>query len=310
MADLTTAVGELLKKKNTEENLHIYVEGLSSLYKRMAELRLAMNYYTFAEIYSDFDFAKKTAVDPYINEIQQIINDVILLDTLSPDAVDRIDALRNRIIAKMEILTAYTDIFQIYEYVLNRVEYRFSESEFGDEYYNDRFEKDIYRYITGDKDNTVINMKLSQIVGQVPMRLSKNKFYDMLKDSFSIYKGSEKQSVNDFAYMIRTSGTLYKPQDFEEEFPELKKCHNNLKGIEISEITEEQYKNFKKELDRASALIEEYSDFYVMLTEVINDVYSVELNFFALTDAIETDKLKSIISDAYYIIEGLSLIHI
>ena len=223
MADLTTAVGELLKKKNTEENLHIYVEGLSSLYKRMAELRLAMNYYTFAEIYSDFDFAKKTAVDPYINEIQQIINDVILLDTLSPDAVDRIDALRNRIIAKMEILTAYTDIFQVYEYVLNRVEYRFSESEFGDEYYNDRFEKDIYRYITGDKDNTVINMKLSQIVGQVPMRLSKNKFYDMLKNSYSIYKGSEKQSVNDFAYMIRTSGTLYKPQDFEEEFPELKK---------------------------------------------------------------------------------------
>lgn len=104
--------------------------------------------------------------------------------------------------------------------------------------------------------------------------------------------------------MIRTSGTLYKPQNFEEEFPELKKCHNNLKGIEISEITEEQYKNFKKELDRASALIEEYSDFYVMLTEVINDVYSVELNFFALTDAVETDKLKSIISDAYYIIEG------
>ena len=38
MADLTTAVGELLKKKNTEENLHIYVEGLSSLYKRMAEI--------------------------------------------------------------------------------------------------------------------------------------------------------------------------------------------------------------------------------------------------------------------------------
>lgn len=29
-----------------------------------------------------------------------------------------------------------------------------------------------------------------------------------------------------------------------------------------------------------------------MLTEVINDVYSVELNFFALTDAVETDKLK------------------
>ncbi len=44
-------------------------------------------------------------------------------------------------------------------------------------------------------------------------------------------------------------------------------CNNKfeiliVKGIEISEITEEQYKNFKKELDRASALIEEYSDFF------------------------------------------------
>lgn len=69
--------------------------------------------------------------------------------------------------------------------------------------------------------------------------------------------------------MIRTSGTLYKPQNFEEEFPELKKCHNNLKGIEISEITEEQYKNFKKELDRASALIEEYSDFMLCLQRLL-----------------------------------------
>lgn len=120
---------------------------------------------------------------------------MILLDTLSPDAVDRIDALRNRIIAKMEILTAYTDIFQIYEYVLNRVEYRFSESEFGDEYYNDRFEKDIYRYITGDKDNTVINMKLSQIVGQVPMRLSKNKFYDMLRIHFLYIRAAKSRAL-------------------------------------------------------------------------------------------------------------------
>lgn len=78
---------------------------------------------------------------------------------------------------------------------MNRVEYRFSESEFGDEYYNDRFEKDIYRYITGDKDNTVINMKLSQIVGQVPMRLSKNKFYDMLRIHFLYIRAAKSRAL-------------------------------------------------------------------------------------------------------------------
>lgn len=83
---------------------------------------------------------KKTAVDPYINEIQQIINDVILLDTLSPDAVDRIDALRNRIIAKWRYLR-HIRIFSRYMSMFEQSGIQISESEFGDEYYNDRFEK-------------------------------------------------------------------------------------------------------------------------------------------------------------------------
>ena len=41
-----------------------------------------------------------------------------------------------------------------------------------------------------------------------------------------------------------------------------------------------------------------------MITEVLNDVYSIALNFSALTDMNETDKLKDIISDSYDLIEG------
>ena len=42
---------------------------------------------------------------------------------------DKISSLRNRLIAIMESITDYVDKFKIYEYVLNRVEYRFKDDE-------------------------------------------------------------------------------------------------------------------------------------------------------------------------------------
>lgn len=304
MSDLVTAVNELIKGRKVEENLHIYSEGLSSLYKRMAELRMAMNYFTFAEVYTEMDRETGKVIESSVDKIQKLVNDIVLSDTLIEGTIEEISEFRDELIRKMEILTSYTDRFQVAEYILNRVEYRFSNSGFDDAYYNDKFEKDIYRYITSDKDNSVINMKLSQVIAQIPMRLSKNKFYDLLKDSFSLYKGSEKQSVDDFLYMIRTAGTLYKPDGFETEFPALNTYFDSLGSIDVENITKEQYDNYRKQLDKASALVEEYADFFVMITEVLNDVYSIALNFEALTDLNETDKLKDIISDSYDLIEG------
>ena len=41
------------------------------------------------------------------------------------EAFEQLKSLRDRMIGRMEILTAFSDCFQIYEYVLNRVERRF-----------------------------------------------------------------------------------------------------------------------------------------------------------------------------------------
>ena len=304
MSELTSAVNELLKGKRAEENLHVYTDGLSALYKRMAHLRMAMNYFTFAEVYSDMDVKDKSVFDVQVNKLQKMIDDIILLDKSEDYKAKDIDDFRNEIIAIMEVLTAYVDRLQVCEYVLNRVEFRFEECDYGNDYYNDKFEKDIYRYITSDKDNTVINMKLSQVIGQVPMRLSKNKFFDMLKDSFSLYKGSEMQSVDDFAYMIRTAGTIYNPEGFGVMFPELHSKYEKLSTIKADEITEADFREYRELLTVASEEVERYTDFYVMLTEIINDVYTIYLNDKALTEVKEIEKLKSIISDAYDMLEG------
>ena len=305
MAELTTVVNELIKGKRVDENLHSYTEGLMSAYRRMAYLRGAMNYFTCAQVYSDMSKDTVRTVDSIVDRLQKLVLKGILnSETDTDELIDEVSKFRDELIETMEVLTSYTDNFQVVEYVLNRVEYRFVECEYDNSYYNDQFEKDIYRYVTNDKDNSVINMKLAQIVGQLPMRLSKNKFFDMLKDAFSLYKGTDKQSVDDFAYMLKTAGTIYVPKGFDTAFPELKKLYDKLMDINCDEIDDNKFREYRKLLDKASDMVNEYADFYVMVTEVINDVYSILLTEGAFCEVNEQNKLLDIINSAYEIIEG------
>ncbi len=49
-----------------------------------------------------------------------------------------------------------------------------------------------------------INYKIQDVIGQLPVRLTKNKFFEMLSDGMSVYEGGTKESLNSFLYMIRT----------------------------------------------------------------------------------------------------------
>ena len=47
----------------------------------------------------------------------------------------------NEIINKMDAVTTYADKLGLYEYILNRVEYRFNECEFDNNYYKNNYSK-------------------------------------------------------------------------------------------------------------------------------------------------------------------------
>ena len=63
---------------------------------------------------------------------------------------------------------------------------------------------DIMHYILSDKDNVSINGRISEMVGQLPIRMSKVRFYDHIKDAFTLYHGAQKQTIDDFYYSLST----------------------------------------------------------------------------------------------------------
>lgn len=186
MKNLGYIASEITKGKNLSDNLVKYGKGLSSLYNGLAYIKMSMNYYTILNMIKDNEID-----DELFLEMFQGVNEIIEISSIdsavaSEDVLtDKISSLRNRLIAIMESITDYVDKFKIYEYVLNRVEYRFKDDELDEEYYNTYMTNDIMHYILSDKDNVSINGRISEMVGQLPIRMSKVRFYDHIKDAFT-----------------------------------------------------------------------------------------------------------------------------
>lgn len=298
MAELTNIAAELSKGKNIESNLSKYAAGMNSLFNRIAHVKLALNLYTFAEVYGEDDMYAEE-LKAYADKLAEIISEGVINDAVSDELINEIDTLRNDIIARMEILTSFVDRFQIFEYVLNRIEYKFEECDINPDYYDDKFEKDILKYIVSDKDNSVVNMKISQVVGQLPMRLSKNKFFELVKEALTLYKGSEVKSVEDFIYMLRSSAMLHTPENFENEFPKLTEWLNKLNGYSYADMEEAAFREASECFTNASDYVTGLTDMYVMMMQALNDAYTILLSAeAALTDTEEKNNCLAIIKAA------------
>ena len=117
---------------------------------------------------------------------------------------------------KTEILTAFSDCFQIYEYVLNRVERRFlvmkdsGRTPAG-------LAAELVQHIAGLEDDAGRNEMLREIIAQLPVRFTRQKFYSLVMERFSVLTGVSKASIEDFLYMLKTSAMVQLPEHMEAE---------------------------------------------------------------------------------------------
>ena len=302
MAELITAMNALLKKKYPEDNLPLYMHGLSALYARISTLRFSMNYFMFAEVLED---SPAGITDEFAGEnekLQGIVSSLFSGENDS-DPEKEILSLRSELIEKMDSLTALIDHLTIYEYIINRMEFRYKDGGFDDNYYRNGFEKDIYRYVTSDRDNQVINAKISRVITELPMRLSRNKFEDLIRNSYSLYLDSDKLAIDDFTYKLRSCSGLHEPKGMREYFPELAQKLDELDGFSCETAGKNEYEVMAAILCEASDLATEYSDRIVMLMEMVNDLLSVYMTRNSLKEVKEYETLSHVIVETHRMIE-------
>ncbi len=115
---------EISKGKNLQDNLGKYAHEMMSMYNNYSYVRLSMNYFTYYEMAVDASNKDKT-LDDLMKSFNNIVNNGIISDSEDTQweiLIDETKILRSKVINIMKGLTSYVDIFNIFEYCLNRVE--------------------------------------------------------------------------------------------------------------------------------------------------------------------------------------------
>lgn len=274
---------EINQGANLEVNLPKFFNRFSGVYYEYAQVKLTLLYYTFYEGFQESNWGEIGDTEKeLLGELNGIIRDSYFAGFSGRQMevnIKRADALRKQIIRQMKVLTAYTDLFQIYEYILNRVEYRFlqEKSREDNESEDGEFAAKVMNYIFEIKDNVVINSRLKEVLGQLPVRMTKARYFDLIRNSLSMYKGAEEASLDTYVYMLKSSATLYSPEGMDSAYPGLVCLKKNLEELDYKNITEAEYRDAFAKIEEAGKRIKEIVDFYYTLQEIVNSVYASNL---------------------------------
>ncbi|MDE6616650.1 MAG: hypothetical protein K2K35_08775 [Lachnospiraceae bacterium] len=304
---ITKCIRELNKNHNVEEMLPEYVKQCRNYYGSHACYKLALEYFMFFENVSEEAGPLNNDEDRILGQINSITESFFLK---TPDMegckklAEELLSLRKEITDRMQVLSAYVDCFSVYEYILNRLEYRFKEM---DEMPEDiKFTEDVVQFIFSSKDNAAINEKVRFVIGQLPMRMLRSKYFDVIRESVSIYKGNSLSSLEGFEYMFRTNAMLYKDKNMDIYFTKFKKPLEELKNAGFEDIDITQYKNCNGIVEDNTYELLKLSDLYILFGEIVNLLYTV-VAVAAYTEEADRVQDKSL-GIAATVIKGINLL--
>lgn len=281
---MSSKIRECVKALNQGKNVNTllpeYVRQSLQLHAGYAGVKLMMEYYIFYEMISE-------GINPYIDSAKDVadeLNRVIgeYLDALEkgkPGDTNRLESvllgLRREVTERMNVLTAYVDQFVIYEYVLNRLQYRFEDQEVMPE--DSTFVQQVIQFVFGTKDNVVINDHIRSVMGQLPMRMTRTHYFDLVRDSLTVYKDSDRSSLEGFLYQFRTNAMLYRTEGMKEHFTEFIPVLEELASVDYDKLSGEAYEIYAEKIKANASRLNDISDLYLLLAQIINEMYSLVL---------------------------------
>lgn len=268
-------ITDITRKNDLENNIDSYAKLLACEYNHYATVKMSMNYYTMKEVILEQE-DKNTDLCKYFNIVSELIKKHVLDRSCVDDkAMEGISQIRDNIEYKMKNLTAFADGYEIYEYILNRIEYGIKgETEDVD---IEQLSAKMFQYVFSENDTVVVNSKLQLLMSQLPVRMTKNKFYDVVANTLSIYKGGEVNSVDDFADMIRTAVLIKRPKGFDNEYPYLYHVFTDLEQADYKNMDIDTFNDLTDRLTKAAEIINNEVSAYMLLQEIVNDVYTLLL---------------------------------
>ena len=283
MGDLRAVIHNLHKGKNVENNLNIYINQMMREANRLSFVRVALNYPVFYENASELEYSGSypECIASIVKAIEALCADTMRqnFDGMDTEAIkERAFETRKAITKVMQVLTAFGDRYTIYEYVLNRKEYSYKDTSSMKWFDKDTFKNKILAYTSTDSDKSSNGIKLVQILEQLPMRMTRTRFAQIVEDGLRAYIGSEKSSVEELLYMVRTGALLEEPEEMKVYFPDLYEKSIHVAQCYNQHMTEEEFASLQDYFAQLFLILNNQMDCVLLAQEIVNDICTILLS--------------------------------
>lgn len=272
-------IQDIMKGKDLKNNLEQYKNLAATAYSEYAALELTFSAYVMIQevVEEKAELPEKEA--DIMNRILKALGTLGDGSAEADSLIAQMQTLRREITDKMDLFTCYTDRFLVYEYVLNRMELKYlPEKELNrklEVFDEDRYMQQLSDYLFSDRDQSVVREKVRLVLGQIPVHMTKSKFSQRVSEALTLYKDSDRRTLEDFIYMIRTSAMVYEPAKYVGEYPAFETILHRLETAEYTGMEEDTYHEMADMLEEGARQIHEITDFYYNLQKVVNSIYAV-----------------------------------
>lgn len=254
--------------------------------------RLALNYYMYHE--ADVPGEEKGSASGDLGARF----DALLGQFLEGECpLAELDGLRQAVILRMEQATAYTDCFQAHEYVLNRLEGKLLP---GDDEASETDEERLawlMRFIAAPKEAVTVNERIQTVISQLPVRLTKQKFFGLVREGLQVYVGASKKGVDDMLYILRSEALLALPEGMGEAYPDLAELLRRFEEADYKQLDADAFKELSALMEQSGEKLTDYSGELMLLMDLVNDLYVILLTRTgAVMDVAEEARIKDVLA--------------
>jgi hypothetical protein len=274
----------IINKHDLEDALQLLIANVEGSYLQYFATNIILDYFTLKDILDEKTNKIALKQDSELANAIACIEDTLSLEgelfTLkASDISEKLTTLkkyRDAIEKRVRVLTAYSDRLIINEYKMNRLESEFLDSLRTDETDED-FAGELIKYIFGENDNVVINERIKVIYSQLPVRMTKNRFCDIVGLSLEAFKGINEEQLRNYIEMLKDSFYPEGIEGYGELFPLIHEAIVTLDGINQADLTKETYEKNEEIKKVIAKSVEDSTSLYLFVVNLINELIGLLL---------------------------------
>ncbi len=252
-------------------------DSLVSAGAAVAAVRLPLNLISWLQMVRSEETDAVSPADDTLSVSEKVLEKAADYAAGKEVSEEAVLALREQNLALSRCLDAFSERFLLEEYMINRVEHRYSGRTLPADYTDAAEAEKITERLLAMQDASVRQSTVTAICGQFPVRLTRGRFFQMVADGIRMDEGQEKADVRNRIDLVRQTAVLEAPRGMESAFPRLAGILRQMDGSGAASWTASRYQEQADLLKRGMDELNGQMDLTLMLQEVIDDLCAAVL---------------------------------